>query len=201
MMKLLAEQPIFVAIVLTILAAGFVYSWTRSNQRWMLYVGALLLLLVPVAWLVANLVVTDDEQIKMMIESFAERVEANDVEGALQSIHPSRPEIRQRVAAELPNYEFDRANVGGYQAIRMVPNQDPPQAVVDLIAGVTVSLKNGGIEDQKLARRLLLLLEKTSDGWKVIDYSHRSPVGKLDPYSSGTKDWEKWLQPAKPTTN
>lgn len=136
-----------------------------------------------------------------MIESFAERVEANDIEGALISIHPSHPEVRQRAAAELPNYEFDRAHVGGYQAIRMVPQHDPPQAVVDLIAGVTVSLRNGGIEKQKLARRLLLLLEKTADGWKVIDYAHRNPVGKSDPYSSGTKEWEKWLQSAKPATN
>jgi hypothetical protein len=199
MFKILAEQPILMSFVLGILAFGLFYSWTRASQKWMLQAGFVILLLIPLVWLAAGLIETEDERIRLMIGEFAERVEANDVEGALASIHPTRPDVRQRAAAELPNYEFTRARVGGYQTIRVLPEKSPPQAVVDLIAAVTVSVRSSGFEDQRVSRRLLLLLEKVDDQWMVLDYAHRAPVGARDAFATPEKDWERLLNPRSAT--
>lgn len=195
MFKILAEQPILMSVVLGILAFGFLYSWTRASQKWMLQAGVAMLLLIPFAWLAASMIETEEERIRVMIESFAARVEANDIEGALSSIHPDHPDARRRAASELPNYEFTRARVGGYQTIRVLDDKSPPQAVVDLIAAVTVSVRSAGFEDQRVSRRLLLLLEKVGDQWKVVDYAHRAPVGNRDAFATPEREWEKYLNP------
>ena len=79
----------------------------------------------------------------------------------------------------------------------MIPDSDPKQAVIDLMASVKVSSKGGGFQDISTARRLVLQLELTDQGWKVIDYFHRPPIGPADAYSTGGgNDWERYLNPS-----
>lgn len=193
MMKLFGEQPLLLSVLLGFLAAAFLYIWMRSGQRALAIVGAVLLALIPVVWLVAHVIETDEEQIRATIMHFAEQVEANRFEQAYEAIHPDREDIRRRAESELPRYEFSRARVGSFRTVRVLPETDPPEAVVELMAGVTASMRNGMLENQRVARRVMLHLQKTDDGWKVIDYAHRPPVGPIDHYSTGSPDLERLL--------
>lgn len=193
MMKLLGEQPLLLSVLLAILAVAFLYIWTRSGHRGLGITGAVLLALIPVVWLIADRIETDAEQIRAMIMDVAEHVEENRFEQAYEAIHPDREEIRQRAEAELPKYEFSRANVGSFRTVRLLPGTSPPEAVVDLMAGVTASMKDGMLRDQRVVRRVMLHLQKTDQGWKVIDYAHGPPIGGDDPYSSSSPQLERLL--------
>lgn len=186
MIKLFGEQPLLLSVLLVILAGAFLYIWTRSGRQALGIIGGVLLALVPLVWLVAARIETDAEQIRAMILEVAEDVEANRVEQALEAIHPDRDDIRRRAEAELPRYEFSRVKVGSFRVIRVLPGTNPPEAVVDLLAGVTASMSNGMFRDQRGVRRIMLHLQKTPRGWKVIDYAHRPPVGPADAFSTGS---------------
>ena len=194
MTKLFAEQPILLSVLLGLLAAALLYAWTRSGQRGMGIAGGVLLLMIPVVWFVAGKIVTEEEQIQAMLAELAEHVEANRFEQAYLAIHPDQEEVLRRAQAELPRYEFSRARIASFRTVQLLDGTEPPQAFVDLNAGVTLSVKNGALQGQKISRRLLLHLEKTPSGWKVIDYDHRPLIGGRDGYSSGDKDLEKLLR-------
>jgi hypothetical protein len=194
--KMIAEQPVLITVMLALLAIAFLYAWTREGRKWLAFIALGLLALIPLAWLGASMIETDDERIRAMIYDFAAAVEANDHETVYAAVHPDRPDILARVESELPRYEFTRARVGGFDKIKVLPNTDPTEAVVELMASVTVSSNNGAFQGQKVARKLLLYLRETESGWKVLDYSHRPPIGGLDPYSSGGGgSWENFLHP------
>lgn len=193
MIKLFGEQPLLLSALLIILAAAFLYVWTRSGQRALGIVGGVLLVLIPVVWLVAIRIETDAEQIKTMILEVAEHVEANRFDQALEAVHSDRDDIRRRAEAEMPRYEFSRVKVSSFRVVRVLPGTDPPEAVVDLLAGVTASMKNGMFPDQRVVRRIMLHLQKTPQGWKVIDYAHRPPVGPVDSFSTGSPQLDSLL--------
>ena len=194
MYSLIAEQPILLTVVLGLLAIALLYGWTREGHRWLAISGLVMLGLIPLIWLSATLIVTSEEEVRAMITDMASKIEANDHEAVYQAVHPSRSDILARVKAELPNYEFSRARVGGFNKIKILPGTNPKEAVVDLTASVTVSFKNGMFQDQTVPRKLLLYLRNTDDGWKVIDYAHRQVVGPSDPYTSGGGgEWESYL--------
>lgn len=193
MYKLIAEQPILLTVVLGLVGVALLYGWTREGRRWLAVAGLIVLALIPLAWLSSSLLVTDEEEIRTMISDMAKNIEANNHDAVYAIIHRNRPDIVARAKSELPNYEFSRARVGGFNKIRILPGTNPKEAVVDLTASVTVSIKNGFLQNQSGARKLLLHLRETDDGWKVIDYSHRQVIGGDDPYTSGGGDWENYL--------
>ena len=196
MYKMLAEQPIFLSILLAALGLAFLYVWTRGAPKISGIIGGIALALIPLIWLVATAIETDDEAIRGMISQVAADVEANDFDSVYASIHESRPDIKRRAKSELPNYEFTRARVGTFRKVRVLEDRSPRQAVADLNAAVRVSVSSHGLKNQAVVRRLLLLLEETDDGWKVIDYEHRPATGQADSYTnnSGT-DWDGLLGP------
>jgi ketosteroid isomerase-like protein len=197
MYSIIAEQPILLTVIFGLLSFALAYSWVREGNKWLGIAAIVFFLLIGVAWLLAWTLETDEERIRLMIEDFAADVQANDHDAVYGAIHLDRPDILARAKQELPNYEFSRARVGGYNKIKLLPGTKPSEAVVDLIASVTVSSRGGMFKDQRVARKLLLYLRETDQGWKVIDYAHRAPVGgATDPYSSGGGEaWESLLGP------
>lgn len=194
MTKLFAEQPVLLSVLLGLLAAALLYAWTRSGQRAMGIAAGVLLLLIPVAWIVAGAIVTEEEEIRAMLARVAEDVEANRFEQAYLAIHPGQEEVLRRAKSELPRYTFSRARIANFRTVRLLDGTDPPQAIADLTAGVTLSTKNGALQGQKISRRLILHLEKTPSGWKVIDYDHRPLIGPRGASSTGGSDLEKLLR-------
>jgi len=197
MYKMIAEQPIFSTVLLGILAAAFLYIWSRGAPRARAIIGLVFLLCIPLVWIGSVVIETDEEQLRKVIRSIAREVQENDFQGVYEIIHPDYPEIRRRAQAELPNYTFSVARVATFRRLRVVDAQgaEPRRAVADLNAAVRVTVNNAGIRDQAVLRRLFLLFEEAPDGWKVIDYAHQPPVGPSDPYTrGGNTPWEDWFK-------
>ncbi len=184
MTTLLAEQPLVMSFLLAILAAAAIYGWLQSGQRAAGFAGLVFLILIPVAWLVANLWVTDRERISALIYETAAWVEANDIDRAVQVISKQQTPLIASARGELANYEFTQARVNQIQSITMQPNNASPQADVELSVTVTVSSKRGQFASIQVPRRLSLRFEKQpDDAWVVIGYDHRPIIGDRDAFS------------------
>ncbi|TWU19075.1 hypothetical protein [Allorhodopirellula heiligendammensis] len=192
MMRLIAESPLIVAVVLGVLAAALIYGWLQTGRKPLAIIGLIVACLIPIAWIVSENWVTDREQIEQLIYQTADAVEANDYERAVAVIGDEA--TRQQALNELPQWEFSQADVGRIQSIRLIDDTLPMQADVDMTVKVEVSSKRGGLQQLRVPRRLLLTLEKRADnadqvggGWVVTKYEHMSIVGGPDNFSTQPK--------------
>lgn len=178
-MTMLAEQPLLVSLMLGAVAAGLIYGWLQSGKKIAAILGLLCLLLIPLAWMLAENWQTDREQIEMLIYEIADAVEQNDHETAVAVI--ADPEFRGRALSELRNWTFDMADVNKLRSIEVLDGAVPPEADVDMSVKVRVSSKSGGVRNVQVPRRLQLRLQKLGDQWQVTQYRHMPLVGGTDP--------------------
>ncbi len=189
MIRLLAESPLMVALMLGVLAAALIYGWLQSGRKQLVIAGLIVACLIPIAWIVSENWVTDREQIEQLIYQTADAVEANDHERAVAVIGDEA--TRQQALSELPQWEFTQADVGRIRSIRIIEDTLPIQADVDMTVKVEVSSKRGGLQSLRVPRRLLLTFEKreakanqVGGGWVVTKYEHLPIVGTADAYST-----------------
>ena len=183
MVRLLAEQPTLLAIMLAILGGGSVYGWLQTGKRAAAFIGLICFLLIPAGYLLAANWETDREQISQLVHSAAASVEANDVDSVLAFIDPGEPEIRDRAAAEMPKYRFKRVDVGQIRSIKFVQNAFPPEAQVDITVNVTGGLQSGGGTEHKGSRRVVLRCHKQTDRWYISEYTHLLVIGGPDAFT------------------
>ena len=184
MKTLLAEQPLLVALMLAVAGAALVYGWLQTGKRAAAIAGVIALALIPLVWVLSQRWVTDRERVEQTIHEVARAVEADDLQRVLRVIGDA--DTRAQARAELPKYEFHEANVHRIRSIEIIDNTYPPRADVDMSVKVVVSQKRGVIQNQPVARRLLLTFEKrASDQWVVVDYRHMPLLGGPDAYSTG----------------
>ena len=185
MSRMLAEQPILTAIVLGFLGLSLAYGWLQSGKKPFLGAGLLCWVLIPFCLWLASVWVTDRERIEQIIYETADAVEQNKHEQAVSII--GDPATRARAMAELPQWEFNQADVGNIQRIRIVEDTSPMQADVEMLVKVEVSSKRGSIKNVRAPRRLFLTFEKRggpqSDQWVVVDYKHQPPIGQTDGFA------------------
>ncbi len=192
MMRLLAESPVIVVLMLGVLASALIYGWLQTGRKPLAIVGLIVACLIPIAWIVSENWVTDREQIEQLIYQTADAIEANDHERAVAVIGDEA--TREQALNELPQWEFSRADVGSIQSIRLIENTVPIQADVDMTVKVEVSSKRGGLHNLRVPRRLLLTFEKregkadqVGGGWVVTKYEHLPIVGRADAFSTSPK--------------
>lgn len=181
MATLLAEQPLLVSLMLGALAVGLIYGWLQTGKKGAAVAGLIAVLLIPAAWVIASMWVTDREQIRALIYEIADAVERNDHDAAVRVI--GDPQTKAMALAELKRWRFQRAAVNRIRSIDIIEGTYPLQADVDMSVKVTVSQVQGSIRDFNVPRRLLLKLEKVDDDWLVIQYQHMPIVGGPDQYS------------------
>jgi len=182
MTRLLAEQPLVVAVMLAVLASASLYGWLQTGQRAAGIAGVVLLALIPLAWVLSENWVTDRERIEKIIYETADAVEANAPQAAVRVV--ADPDVRARARALLERFEFTRADVNRIRRIEMIDGAAPPQAEVELTVKVTVDEKRGAIQDVTAPRRVTLHFRQQRDGrWRVTEF-RQGPLVGTDPYST-----------------
>lgn len=183
MVRLLAEQPTLLAIMLAILGGGCVYGWLQTGKRAAAFIGLICFALIPAGYLLAANWETDRERISELVHSTAAAVEANDVDSVLAFIDPEAPDVHDRAAAEMPKYAFTRVDVGQIRSIKFVQNAVPPEAQVDITVNVTVGLQSGEFAEQNGSRRVVLRCRKQNDRWFISEYTHLPVIGGPDAFT------------------
>jgi len=181
MWTIIAEKPILLGIMIGVVAVGLLFSWLQTGNKPIGIAGLIAALLVPGAFLVADVIVTDREKILNIIYTTVEAVENNDHEAAVARI--GVPEIRVRALQELPRYEFTNLRVRNIQ-ITMVTGSYPPEATADCDAAATVSLKRGTVKNMRVTRRVILTFRKEpNETWVVTNYTHQPLAGGPDSFT------------------
>jgi ketosteroid isomerase-like protein len=180
MIKLLAEQPLTLSILLGLAAAALVYGWLQTGSRPAGVGGLVMLALIPVAWVVAAFWETEEERLRATCQQIARAVEANQRERLLDFIHPDATEVRRRAEAALPRAEFSQARIGSYRSVEIFDELTPNEAIVDLTGSVVLTVPQTGLVDQRVAQRAIIRFRKSGEDWRVVDYQYMSPVGPAD---------------------
>ncbi len=181
---LLAEQPLVVSLMLAVFVGACFYGWLQTGKRSVGLATLAIAALIPLAWVIAAYWQTEREQIRDLIYSTADAIEANDIDAAIHVIGNQQPELIARARAELANYEFTQADVNKIRHIVMIQDSLPPQAEVELSTTVTVSARKGQFSNLRVLRRLSLRFEQQPDGsWVVVDYDHGDILSNRDAFS------------------
>ncbi|MGV3486437.1 MAG: hypothetical protein ACO1RT_18615 [Planctomycetaceae bacterium] len=184
METVIAEQPLVSALLLAMIAVAMIFGWLQTGKKAALLGGAVILLLIPVAFVVASNWETDREQIRDAIYRTADAVANNDIDAALQIIEPAQRAQIDAARADLSRFRFDEARVNKLRSIDIFEARVPQTAEADLSVRVVVSDQRGQIRAQPVLRRVVLQFRKSPDGqWFVYDYNHMPIVGAPDAFS------------------
>jgi hypothetical protein len=162
--------------MLGLLGLGLLYGWLQTGKKATAICGAVALLLIPVAFYVASVWVTDRESIRQSVLEAAANVQSNQPDKAVELIGDER--YRQQALALLRGLHFERAVVTGEREIRIDNETFPPTAMADI--NVRVEVANRGTA----FRRLILDFEMIDGQWKVVSYEHLDPINGRDQFSN-----------------
>ncbi|MEE2640307.1 MAG: hypothetical protein VX768_06745 [Planctomycetota bacterium] len=147
----------------------------RNRRLWI--VSHILVGLIALGVLVERWVVTPREEIRNVVSRLADIVEQNDVEGLLQHVSKSRPEVVDRARSEMPSYDFNSCNLMTFHKITVDEN-NPARASADFMVSVNLTMK--GYQGSAW-RDVVLNFEKESDGkWRIVEYSHHDPTNRKE---------------------
>ena len=179
MLRLLAEEPLIVSLMLGAMGFGLLYGWLRGGNKKLALGGLVFAALIPLAWFIANQIETDREHIQRLIHTLAEAVERNDHEAAVSVI--ADPGLEERARRELQNWTFDLAKVTQINKIRVIEDTFPPQADIEMMVSGKGS---NAIQNAQIPRKLLLTMEKEGNDWLIVEYQHLPIIGGPDKYST-----------------
>lgn len=170
MAEFLFENPYvigFVGVVLTILS---LFGWVQTGNRIAAYVGlGFLSLTIFLVWL--NLyVVTDREQIRVVLTDTSLELQENRHDAVKKRIHPDHSQQVASALTLLPRIKFEIATVTRVHSIEMTTVGNKPSARVRMNVYVEVQTD---FMPGKVPRWVQLDLEKLGDQWLVVDFVHK----------------------------
>lgn len=169
-MNWLAENslPIWLGGAILLTLALVIYSQVRTF-------GALVGICVVVALtglllIAERMIETPREAVERTLYELADRVEANDVAGALSYISPSANRMRSDVETLMPKVRIEQANIVGTPRIDVDLSATPREATVIARGFVHATVKQSGMKGGDMAELTIQFVEQ-GDRWQVSDYS------------------------------
>jgi uncharacterized membrane protein YecN with MAPEG domain len=170
MAEFLFENPYVVGLVGALLTGLSLFGWIQTGNKIAAYVGLGFLLLTSfLVWL--NLyVVTDREQIRVVLTDTSRELEENRHDAVKKRIHPDHTQQVASAVALLPRIKFDVATVTRVHSIELTKVGNKPSARVRMNVYVEVQTD---FMPGKVPRWVQLDLEKLGDQWLVVDFVHK----------------------------
>lgn len=175
-MTWLLDNPTMVLVLGGITALVFGAIWLQTGRKIELYIMLAIITGVVGALVAGRLWKSERQQVKATIYDIARDVESNDVDAMLAHLHPNMSEVRQRAAAEMPQYKFEAVKIKQNLEIELFPNESPPRAVTSFNVVVVASDSSGLINGKRVPRFVHLTFLKVGDDWLVSDYKHDDPM-------------------------
>lgn len=182
-MSWIFESPILISVLGAIGAMVLAIAWASSGKRETAIIAGVWVGLVFVMLLVERLVVTDREQIQILVQDITNDAKSNDPKRLTQHIHSAAQTLLTRANTELPNYNFTMLRITKIHSVEVTGNKVPKTAVVDFNVVAAGSFSVAGEQrfeftrDEPLYRNIKLFLRQEADGkWRVEDYQHANPT-------------------------
>ncbi len=176
-MEWLTEGPTYSIMLGLLLTSFFALMWFIFRKRILLSLPVLAFLTMIAAIVAGQWIVTDREQLKQNIFDLAKAVQANDVSTVLQFVSQQVPNTRTRIENEMPNYDFRKCRVIGFNYVEISEDSNE-EATVNFVVGFNVDATQTYGYDGSGTRRVTLTFKKEGDHWKIIDYQHEHPQSR-----------------------
>lgn len=175
MSEILFESSFKILMYGLFLAVPFYVMAFHFREKFLWAVCGAITLLIIIALVIEWYVVTPKEEVEQSIRTLAKIVENNDVDGVVDFISKSKPDVVSKAQHEMPGYDFNVCNIFRVHDIKVDPN-NPRRATADFMVRVNLSMR--GYTGSAL-RDVLLTFEKESDGqWRIVDYTHFDPANR-----------------------
>ncbi|HEX3657800.1 MAG TPA: hypothetical protein VHY91_20815 [Pirellulales bacterium] len=164
-MTWLTEDP-FWAVALAACALLVILLIMFATGHWALWkpaAGVVLLALAVVV--VERLVVTDREQVELVIDQAVQAALHNDMPGIEALIEPQANQLRRQIRSELAHARITQLRVT-HEVVRVDHNTVPPTAEADLIVRLSAQQGRGPIEDAPPIA-LKVQFSKSTGAWLV----------------------------------
>lgn len=171
----LTEKPLVIVLMGVTTAIVFGGLWMQTGRKSALYALLGALLATGALLVLERFIVTDREQIDILLHQAAREVERNDLEALFRHTHSRAEWIRQQARAELPRYVFENVSIKSNLEITVRADRRPPTARARFNAVVTLSEREGLIHDRRIPRYVVVDFEKEDDAWRVVGYEHHDP--------------------------
>lgn len=182
-MTWILESPLLICVLGAMGATGLAIAWASSGKREVAIMAGLWVGLTLALLLVERLVVTDNEQIQILVQQIATDVRSNNPQSLKKYIHSSATALFNQANSELPNYQFTMLRITRIHTIDVTGKNVPRSATVDfnVVAAGTFTVAGQPAmtftRDEPIARYIKLFLKQEADGkWRVEDYTHANPT-------------------------
>lgn len=176
-MEWFTESPMHSIMIGILLTSAFLLTWFISKRRLFLGFAALAFASMIGAVVTGQMIVTDREQLKQNIFELAAAVQSNDVPGVLRFVSPDKRNTIQRVKTEMPDYDFRKCRVIGFNEVKF-PENSTTRATIDFIVGFDVDATRRFDYNGSGTRRVTLTFEKQGESWLITDYQHEHPQSR-----------------------
>lgn len=170
----ITENP-FPAIMIGMLAIGasFTFGWILQDRR-LLAVGVLSILVTFGAVVIERLIVTDREKVQQTVHLMAREVRKNDLEGLLSYVAEDTGNARLVNARKRFNDILPKVTFYGCRLANLNVTVDGNNAKATFVAFVNVETDLYGHVKGPGSRRCLLKFEKADDGrWLAVFFDHQ----------------------------
>jgi hypothetical protein len=173
-MTWLIEDPLPIMVMGVILGVIVAVGFIKTGQRWLIAALAGVVLLAIAVLAIEQMVVTDREEVELVLFEIAAAVERNDIDAALLHISPDAPGVH-RANTELRRITFREVDIKPNLEIEVFPDRTPPEAQTRFNVVVIADVGIGGGAD-RYPRYVEATFVKEGERWVVRDYDHYEPT-------------------------
>lgn len=170
-MNELMEQPLWIVGMGIVATAICICGLVKTGKPALLYATIATVLVFAGLIALERFVKTDREQITIVLNDIAVKLENDDVEGVVGHIHSKADKVRARASLVMPLYRFDEAKITTIREIDVDPSRSIKKAKAEFVArleGAVIGTSSMGT----VIRIIELDMVKEGEEWKVNDYHH-----------------------------
>ena len=177
-MEWLTETPLYTIMIGSLITGFFALVWFISHKRVFFAFAAMTVIGMIAGVVTEQWIITDREQLRENIFQLAEAVESNQVADVIKHVSQNSPGTIRRIQNEMPDYDFRKCRIIGFNYIDLPKSKNPVQASVDFVVRFNVDATRRHGYDGSGIRRITLTFEKQGGLWKVVDYHHEHPQSR-----------------------
>jgi hypothetical protein len=171
--QLFFESPVLIGVSGLLVVLLALFFWSQTGARSALAVAGGAVLLTTVLVMVCQMVETDRERIRRMIDEVAAALEVNDLERVYSYIHPNATNGLLHARSEISRFHFTEARLTRLKSILVESRRQPATAIAEF--NVFVALESQG-QKFKVPRFVKVYFAQQDGRWLVRDYEHFEPT-------------------------
>ncbi len=174
-MTWLFENPLPILIMGGLTLAIIAGGWFQTQRKELVIAFIAALVVFGGALVLERSIVTDGEQVELVIAQIAREAEANDAAALAKHFHSSAGDMRSQLSTEMAVFQVKKVSIKSNLKVIVDPRALPKRAVATFNVVATITDKTGTFKEQPIPRFVTANFELEDGQWRCIDYKHEDP--------------------------